>query len=89
MFPYTLDVGEVAPLEFVTCKSAGICPDGVAKSTCSWMRMFMVQCQNSDPPTYTIYTNGLPNHCYYAPTNNPFGGSNLYVMTGKFNVPPK
>jgi len=41
---------------------------------------------------YTVFTNSLPNHCYYAENNEPLGNSNyynVYAFGGYFNVPTK
>lgn len=76
--------------EIVTCSYAGICPDGVAKMTCIWLRYFAVQCLNTNPVRISVFTNSLPTHCYYTDVLYPIGSQTTYNFASfevDFNLP--
>lgn len=55
-----------------SCSFAGQCPDGSSNTYCEWDRVLCVSCYTSGSATVIrVQTNGLPNHCYYAPYNAP------------------
>jgi hypothetical protein len=80
--------------ELVSCDFPGTCPDGVTRNTCNWQRILFFGCfeTNSGDVAYSLATNSLPNHCYYASNNQPIGNDNeynMYAFQGYFNVPTK
>lgn len=78
--------------ELVTCNFPGKCPDGVVKNTCSWQRYLVFECEDGSQVGFRVGTNSLPDHCYYAENNEPYGSStdfNFYWFSGVFNLPYK
>ncbi|CDW91426.1 UNKNOWN [Stylonychia lemnae] len=69
--------------ELVQCDFAGICPDSILKTTCVWQRYLSVDCSGStNSPRIKIFSNSLPNHCYFAQTSYPIGSSSSYNAYG-------
>jgi hypothetical protein len=84
---------ESAGYEYVTCNNPGRCPDGVIRATCAWLRYLQVHCRTTSDPsqsTVEVYTNSVPNHCYYAETT-AFTASDtdfsIYGFSMDFNLP--
>eukprot|EP00347_Sterkiella_histriomuscorum_P023334 403335042 len=88
--PYTPEGYEV-----VTCSNVGTCPDGIARSSCSWQRYLQVLCMQpgqlaQGSPSYIfVFSNGAPDHCYYGKQNS-FTASdinyNTYAIASVFNL---
>lgn len=87
--------------ELVTCQFPGVCPDGVVRDTCQWFRSLGVYGLDAaalgayDFGLIYVYTNGMPDHCYYTQSNSPVGSSSLttglelesYAIAMRWNTP--
>jgi hypothetical protein len=80
--------------EMVSCNFPGVCPDGIVRNTCNWRRYMMVDCGTYSSKTYEtdiyIYTNGVPDHCYYASISTFIASDsdvNSYDFKTAFNLP--
>lgn len=66
--------------EPISCNYPGICPDGTVKNTCTWYKYLAMYCTTPANDNYVdivVYTNGMPDHCYYSETNPP-----KYALSG-------
>jgi hypothetical protein len=80
-YPYSADgATPTTDYETVTCNFAGICPDNVQRTTCTWRRYMYLECLDNspDPASYALATNSLPNHCYDGSTSAPVGSTTAY-----------
>ncbi|CDW74997.1 UNKNOWN [Stylonychia lemnae] len=80
--------------QLISCDFVGLCPDGISRQTCSWLRFFSVNCETVSGNVFaSIRTNSLPNHCYDSKTNPATGSStefNAYEFYQiRFNLEPR
>lgn len=71
----------------------------MTRNTCKWQRVLVFECARGpqgdlvgDITAYSVGTNSLPDHCYYAQNNAPLGSESDkqgYVIGGVFNLPVK
>ncbi|CDW79421.1 UNKNOWN [Stylonychia lemnae] len=84
------------PYETIRCQINGICPDGVSRLSCTWMRYLELQCQQVNSVTQiVVITNNMPDHCYFneRDQNYPtaaadFARLHKYKFSANFNVHP-